>query len=96
MGLIPDDAQLVPRPESIPSFESFSKEGKEFLIHQMEINAAFMEHVDYHIGRIIKHLDDMGELDNTMVIFFHTTNPLSSPANRYIRNWFPLVKPTAT
>lgn len=96
LGLIPDDAQLVPRPESIPSFESFSKEGKEFLIHQMEINAAFMEHVDYHIGRIIKHLDDMGELDNTMVIYLTADNgataegtPTGTCSELLMQNGFP-------
>ena len=31
----------------------------------MEVNAAFMEHVDYHIGRVIDHIEEMGELDNT-------------------------------
>src|SRR5210317_2084817 len=40
----------------------------------MEINAAFMEHVDFHIGRVIKHLDDMGELDNTMVVYLTADN----------------------
>ena len=96
LGLIPEDAQLVPRPESIPSWDSFSDEGKEYLRHQMEINAAFMEHVDYHIGRVIKHLDDMGELDNTMVIYLTADNgataegtPTGTFSELLMQNGFP-------
>ena len=96
LGLVPEDAQLVPRPESIPAFESFSEEGKAFLRLQMEINAAFMEHVDYHIGRIIKHLDDMGELDNTLVIYLTADNgataegtPTGTCSELLMQNGFP-------
>lgn len=74
LGLVTENTKLVPRPESIPAFDSFSEEGKAFLRRQMEVNAAFMEHVDYHVGRVIKHLDEMGELDNTLVIYLTADN----------------------
>ncbi len=74
LGLVPESTELVPRPESIPAWESFSEEGRAFLTHQMEVNAGFMEHVDYNIGRVITHLDEMGELDNTMVIYLTADN----------------------
>lgn len=74
LGLVPEDAQLVPRPESIPAWDSFSEEGRKYLSRQMEINAAFMEHVDFHIGRVIDHLEKMGELDNTLIIYLTADN----------------------
>lgn len=74
LGLVSEDTKLVARPEAIPAWDSFSEEGKEFLRLQMEINASFMEHVDFHVGRVIKHLDEMGELDNTMVIYLTADN----------------------
>ena len=40
----------------------------------MEINAAFMEHVDYQVGRVIDHLEEMGELDSTLVIYMTADN----------------------
>lgn len=74
LGLVSEETKLVARPDSIPAWDSFSEKGKEFLRLQMEINAAFMEHVDLHVGRVIQHLDDLGELDNTMVVYLTADN----------------------
>jgi hypothetical protein len=75
MGLVPEDAEMVDWPESIPKWDSFSEEGKRYLARQMEVNAAFLEHVDYHIGRVIDHhIEEMGELDNTLVIYLTADN----------------------
>ena len=60
--------------KSIPKWDSFSEEGKRYLSRQMEVNAAFLEHVDYHIGRVIDHIEEMGELDNTLVIYLTADN----------------------
>jgi arylsulfatase A-like enzyme len=67
LGLVPEDAKMVDWPEVLPKWDSFSEEGKRYLSRQMEVNAAFLEHVDYHIGRVIDHIEEMGELDNTLV-----------------------------
>ena len=96
LGLVPEDTQLVPRPESIPVWESFGEEGRKFLSRQMEINAAFMEHVDFHIGRVIDHLEEMGELDNTLVIYLTADNgataegtPTGTVSELLMQNGFP-------
>src|SRR5690606_10947783 len=34
----------------------------------MEVFAGFLEHTDHHIGRILSHLERLGELDNTLVM----------------------------
>jgi len=34
----------------------------------MEVFAGFLEHTDHHIGRLIDHLEQLGELDNTIVM----------------------------
>jgi arylsulfatase A-like enzyme len=74
LGLVPEDAKMVDWPEVMPKWDSFSKEGKAYLARQMEVNAAFLEHVDYHIGRLIDHLEEMGELDNTLVVYMTADN----------------------
>jgi len=96
LGLVPENTELVPRPETIPAWESFSDEGREFLRHQMEVNAGFMEHVDYNVGRVITHLDEMGELDNTMVIYLTADNgataegtPTGAVSELLMQNGFP-------
>jgi arylsulfatase A-like enzyme len=96
LGLVPEDAKMVDWPEVIPEWDSFSEEGKEYLARQMEVNAAFMEHVDYHVGRVIEHIEDMGELDNTLVIYLTADNgctaegtPTGTFSELLMQNGFP-------
>ena len=64
LGIVPADSKMVEWPEEIPNWDSYSEEGKEYLARQMEVNAAFLEHVDHHVGRVIDHIEALGELDN--------------------------------
>jgi arylsulfatase A-like enzyme len=96
LGLVPEDSELVEWPESIPQWDSFSEEGKRYLSRQMEVNAAFLEHVDHHVGRVIEHLEDMGELDNTLVVYLSADNgataegtPTGTFSELLMQNGFP-------
>ena len=96
LGLVPENTKLVPRPESIPAWDSFSDEGRAFLSRQMEINAAFLEHVDFNVGRVVNHLEQMGELDNTLVIYLTADNgataegtPTGTVSELLMQNGFP-------
>jgi len=96
LGLVPEDAEMVDWPEVIPEWDSYSEEGKAYLSRQMEVNAAFMEHVDYHIGRVIDHLEEMDELDNTLVIYLTADNgctaegtPTGTFSELLMQNGFP-------
>jgi hypothetical protein len=79
------------------TWDSFSEEGrKRYLARQMEVNAAFLEHVDYHIGRVIDHIEEMGELDNTLVIYLTADNgctaegtPTGTFSELLLQNGFP-------
>ena len=44
---------------------------------QAEVFAAFTEHSDYEAGRLIQAIDDLGELDNTLVIYITGDNGAS-------------------
>jgi arylsulfatase A-like enzyme len=96
LGLVPEDAKMVDWPEVLPKWDSFSEEGKRYLSRQMEVNAAFLEHVDYHIGRVIDHIEEMGELDNTLVIYLTADNgctaegtPTGTFSELLMQNGFP-------
>ncbi len=67
LGVIPPDCRLTERPAEIPPWESFSAEMKLVLARQMEVYAAFLEHTDHHIGRLIDTLQDLQELDDTLI-----------------------------
>ena len=67
LGLIAADAELTARHKEIPAWDDMDPKLKPVLEREMEVYAAFMEHTDHHVGRMIDSLKEMGELDNTLI-----------------------------
>jgi arylsulfatase len=76
-GLVPAGTKLTPRPEAIPSWESRSADEKKLYARMMEVYAASLAYVDHNIGRVIKAVEDTGELDNTLIVFIMGDNGAS-------------------
>lgn len=69
MGIIPAGTQLTERPEQIPSWDSQTAEHQRLFARQAENFADFLEHTDFEVGRVVDAIDEMGQLDNTIVIY---------------------------
>ena len=69
LGIIPANTQLTPRPEGMPAWDSLTPEQKKFSSRLMEIYAAFLEHTDVQVGRLVQALKDSGQFDNTIFIY---------------------------
>ncbi len=67
LGVIPPNCELTPRPQGIPAWSEISDQIKPVLIRQMELYAAFLEHTDHCIGRVVDFIENLGELDNTLI-----------------------------
>ncbi len=78
LGVIPPDAALTERPEEVPAWDAMPKELTPILARQMEIFAAFLEHTDHHVGRLVDALTDLEVLDNTLVIYITGDNGASA------------------
>jgi arylsulfatase A-like enzyme len=78
MGIIPTDAKLTPRPAEIPAWDSFDADHKKVFAHMMEVYAAALAYCDNQMGRILDAIDEMGELDNTLVIYIQGDNGASA------------------
>lgn len=78
MGIIPEGTQLAPKPKEIKDWETLSAEEKKLFARQMEVYAGFAEHTDYEIGRLVAAIEEMGELDNTMIVFIAGDNGSSA------------------
>ncbi|MCG2840562.1 arylsulfatase [Sandaracinobacter sp. RS1-74] len=78
LGVIPQDAVLTPRPAEIPAWDDMDDKLKPVLARQMEIYAAFLEHTDHHVGQIIDTLEQLGELENTLVYYIIGDNGASA------------------
>jgi arylsulfatase len=67
LGIIPANTELTERISVIPAWDSLPDVEKRLYARQMEVFAAQMEWVDHQIGRVIKELERIGELDNTLI-----------------------------
>jgi arylsulfatase len=78
MGIIPADAKLTPRDKSLPSWDSMDPKYKEMYSYMMEIYTAYLQQADYNVGRVLQAIEDMGQLDNTLVIYIVGDNGAAS------------------
>src|SRR5262249_19225436 len=69
LAVVPKDADLTPRHEEIPAWNEMPEELRPVLARQMEVYAGFLEHTDYHVGRVIDALDHIDALDDTLVYY---------------------------
>ena len=79
LGVIPADTKLSPWPkEVLKEWDSLSAEEKKLFIRQVEIFAAYAAYNDHEIGRVIQAIDDIGKLDNTLIIYINGDNGTSA------------------
>jgi arylsulfatase len=78
LGVVPKGTQLAPKPEFIKDWDSLSVDEKKLFARQMEVYAAFGEYADHEIGRLIDYLQEMGELNNTLVFYIAGDNGTSA------------------
>jgi arylsulfatase len=78
LGVVPADTELTARHAEIPAWEDMPDELKPVLEREMEVYAGFLEHTDYHVGRLIDALEDLGILDDTIVYYIIGDNGASA------------------
>ncbi len=67
LGVIPPDAELTRRHVEIPAWDDMPAEMKPVLEREMEVYAGFLEHTDYHVGRVVDAIQELGILDDTLI-----------------------------
>jgi arylsulfatase len=89
LGVIPANAKLTDWPDSLPKWDSLSADQKKLFARQAEVYAGYTAYTDNEIGRVIQQVEDMGKLDNTLIIYIdgdNGTSPegtLSGTPNQY-------------
>ena len=68
LGIIPDGTQLAPRNPGVHAWDELSDNERKLFARFQEAFAGFLEHTDAQIGRLLDALEQLGELDNTIVI----------------------------
>ena len=82
----PADAELTPRDEAFPAWEDVPEKLKAYYARQMEVYAGYSENADYNVGRVIDAIDELGELDNTLVLWIWGDNGASMEARSPARS----------
>src|SRR5512139_626440 len=70
LGIIPENTQLAERMWFLPEYSILAPATRAVMGRKMELYAGLIENVDYHIGRLIDHLKEIGEYENTIFIVF--------------------------
>lgn len=79
LGVIPEDAQLSAWPDKVlKKWDDLTAEEKKLFIRQVEVFAAYAAYSDHEIGRVIQAVEDLGVLDNTLIIYINGDNGTSA------------------
>ena len=78
LGVIPADTKLAKKPDDIKDWKDLSAKEKKLFARQAEVFAAFLEMTDHETGRVIQAIEDMGELDNTLIFYIAGDNGTSA------------------
>jgi arylsulfatase A-like enzyme len=75
LGVIPQDAKLTPWPDDIlKSWDKLTDVEKKLFIRQADVYGAYLAYTDHEIGRVIQAVEDLGKLDNTLIIYISGDN----------------------
>ena len=77
LGIVPRDAELTERPDLFPAWDSLSEAEKKLYVRQMEVFAGYSENADWNVGRLIDSIEEMGDLDNTLIFYIWGDNGAS-------------------
>jgi arylsulfatase A-like enzyme len=77
LGIIPQKAQLTLRAKEFPAWDSLNADEKALYARQMEVYAGYQENADWNVGRVIGAIEDMGMLDDTLIIWVFGDNGAS-------------------
>ncbi|HUY19450.1 MAG TPA: sulfatase-like hydrolase/transferase [Candidatus Binataceae bacterium] len=79
LSVIPQDAKLTPWPDKLlKRWDSLTPKEKKLFIRQADVYAAYLAYTDHEIGRVIQAIQDMGKLDNTLIIYISGDNGASA------------------
>jgi arylsulfatase len=69
LGIIPPGAESFPRLASVKAWSEMSADEQQEAARDMEVYAAMVHYMDEQILRVFDYLRDIGEYENTMILF---------------------------
>jgi arylsulfatase A-like enzyme len=78
LGLVQPGTRLANKPEAIQDWDKLTPDQRKLFARQMEVFAAFGEYADHEIGRLFNAVGDIGQSDNTLIIYILGDNGTSA------------------
>lgn len=78
LGVIPEGTKLTDWPDILPKWESLTPQQQKLYAREAEVYAAYVAYTDFEIGRVIQEVEDLGKLDNTLIIYISGDNGTSA------------------
>jgi arylsulfatase len=86
LAVIPPNTKLTPWPTGqaeyggakLAEWDALSADEKKLFARQAEVFAAYVAYTDYEIGRVVQAVEDLGKLDNTLIIYICGDNGTSA------------------
>jgi arylsulfatase A-like enzyme/uncharacterized membrane protein len=77
LGIVPQDTELTERPDLFPAWDSLTDTQKKLYVRQMEVYAGYQENADWNVGRLLDAIEEMGDLDDTLIFYIWGDNGAS-------------------
>ena len=81
LGILSEEHPVSPRFPGVPPWDALPAEAKVVQANRMAAYAGMIDHMDVHIGRVIDHLKETGQYDNTVIIYMTDNGPDFSQPN---------------
>ncbi len=78
LGVVPADTNLAPKPAAIKDWDTLTADEKKLFAHQMEVFAGYGEFADHEAGRLVQAIEDLGQMENTLVFYIVGDNGASA------------------
>ena len=88
LGVLSADQPATPRFPGVPAWDELPDQAKVEQVNRMAAYAGMIEHMDVHIGRVIDHLKNTGQYDNTIIIYMTDNGPDWSQPNVAGADWY--------
>jgi len=79
LGVIPESAALTPWPDNLlKRWDALGTDEKKMFVRQADVYGAYLAYTDHEIGRVIQSIEDIGKLDDTLIIYISGDNGSSA------------------
>jgi arylsulfatase len=78
LGVAPPHTRLAPKPAAIRDWDTLSPDERKLFARQMEVFAGYGEFADHEAGRLVRAIEELGQLENTLVFYILGDNGASA------------------